>query len=37
MPDYQIEKNKELEPLVDDASNLSLELERFDVDKNTKN
>ena len=33
----ELEKNKTIEPLTEDTSNLNLELERFDVDKNTKN
>ena len=33
----EMEKNKTAEPLMEKTSNLSLELERFDVDKNTKN
>ena len=33
----EMEKNKSEKPLVDDTSNLSFDLERFDVDKNTKN
>ena len=33
----ELEKNRSIEPLTEDTSNLTLELERFDVDKNTKN
>jgi hypothetical protein len=33
----ELERNKPLEQIEDDASNLKLELERFDVDKNAKN
>ena len=33
----EFEKNKLLEQVPDDTKNLSLELERFDIDKNTKN
>ena len=33
----ELEKDKVIKPPIDDTSNLSLELERFDVDKNTKN
>ena len=33
----ELEKNRSIEPLTEDKSNLTLELERFDVDKNTKN
>ena len=33
----ELEKNKALETISDDPGKLTLELERFDVDKNTKN
>ena len=33
----ELEKNRVIEPLIEDKSNLTLELERFDIDKNTKN
>ena len=33
----ELEKNKQVENLVDDGSNLNLELKNFDIEKNTKN
>ena len=33
----ELEKNKELDTPQDSSSNLTLSLENFDIDKNTKN